>query len=92
MIKIVTVCGNGIGSSLMLKMKIEDLAKEEGIEVDVKSSDSNSAVGEEADLFVTVKEFGDIFKKNQRVAFVRSYTNKKKIREDILDILNEMNK
>ena len=30
--KILTVCGNGIGSSLMLAMKIEELCKEEGIE------------------------------------------------------------
>ena len=27
MIKVVTVCGNGIGSSLMLKLKIEELAR-----------------------------------------------------------------
>lgn len=92
MIKIITVCGNGIGSSLMLKMKIEEIARENNIDVDVKSSDSNGAVGENADLFVTVKEFADIFKNDQKVAFVRSYTNKKKIKEDVLDVLNEMDK
>jgi len=30
MIKIVTVCGNGIGSSLLLRMKVEAIAKEYG--------------------------------------------------------------
>nr|WP_242850174.1 hypothetical protein [Clostridium polynesiense] len=29
--KILTVCGNGIGSSLMLAMKIEEICKENGI-------------------------------------------------------------
>lgn len=36
--KILTVCGNGIGSSLMLAMKIEELCKEEGIDAQVEST------------------------------------------------------
>ena len=44
MLKILTVCGNGIGSSLMLAMKIEELCKEEGInDIAVESADFNSA-------------------------------------------------
>ena len=54
--KILTVCGNGIGSSLMLAMKIEELCKEEGIDAQVESSDFNSAQGKNVDLIVTVKE------------------------------------
>ena len=50
--KIVTVCGNGVGSSLMLAMKIEELCKEEGIQADVESCDFNSAQGKAADLIV----------------------------------------
>lgn len=45
MIKILTVCGNGIGSSLMCAMKIEEICKEEGIEADISSSDFNSVAG-----------------------------------------------
>ena len=30
MLNIITVCGNGIGSSLMLKMKIEEICEENG--------------------------------------------------------------
>lgn len=89
--KIYTVCGNGIGSSLLLKMKVEAIAMENGIDVDVESIDSNAAVGKDADLFITVKEFENIFKEHQKVAIIRSYTNKKKIEEDILPILKEMN-
>ncbi len=92
MIKIVTVCGNGIGSSLMLKMKIEKLAAANNIPVDVESSDSNAAVGKDADLFVTVKEFQHIFKPNQKYAITRSYVNNKQIEEDVLPTLVELNK
>lgn len=37
MIKIVTVCGNGIGSSLLLRMKVEAIASSLGIDVDAES-------------------------------------------------------
>lgn len=89
MINIVTVCGNGIGSSLLLKMKVETICKEMGIEANVESCDSNAAVGKGADLFVTVKEFKSIFSDDQKVAIVKSYTNKKKIEEDLVPVLEQ---
>ncbi|HLQ75584.1 MAG TPA: PTS sugar transporter subunit IIB [Alloiococcus sp.] len=90
MLKVVTVCGNGIGSSLLLKMKIEEIAREEGIELEAESVDSGNAQGINADLIVTVKELASNFPESQRVAIIRSYTNKKKIKEDVLPTLQEM--
>lgn len=87
--KIITVCGNGIGSSLMLAMKIEEMCKEEGLQADVESSDFNSAQGKSADLIVTVKELAQQFE-HKNLAVVRSYVNKKKIREDVLDKIKEI--
>ena len=87
--KILTVCGNGIGSSLMIAMKIEEICKENGIAASVESTDFNSAPGKEADLIVTVKELAEQFE-NRRVAVIRSYVNKKKITEDVLDIIKEI--
>lgn len=81
MIKIVTVCGNGIGSSLLLRMKVEAIASSLGIDVDAESCDSNAAVGKGADLFVTVKEFKDIFPEDTKVCIVKSYTNRKKLKK-----------
>ena len=64
MISVLTVCGNGIGSSLMLKMKIEEICAENGIDAQVESIDFNAAL-------------------------VRSYINKKKITEDVLEALKQ---
>ncbi|WP_163469192.1 PTS sugar transporter subunit IIB [Fusobacterium sp. IOR10] len=89
MIKIVTVCGNGIGSSLMCAMKIEEICKEEGIEADVTSSDFNSVAGKQVDLIVTIKQLAEQLK-NYNVAEIRSYTNKRKIKEDVLDKIKEL--
>lgn len=57
MISVLTVCGNGIGSSLMLKMKIEEICAENGIDAQVESIDFNAAQGRKADLIVTVKSW-----------------------------------
>ncbi|MGL5428665.1 MAG: PTS sugar transporter subunit IIB [Cetobacterium sp.] len=83
MVKILTVCGNGIGSSLMCAIKIEEICQEEGILASVSSCDFNSVSGKDVDLIVTIKELADQIT-NLRVAPIRSYTNKKKIKEDVL--------
>lgn len=88
MLNILTVCGNGIGSSLMLKMKIEELCEENGIEAHVESLDFNAAQGAHADLIITVKELACQFE-GKKVAVVRSYINKKKIKEDVLELLKK---
>ena len=87
--KILTVCGNGIGSSLMLAMKIEEICKEEGIPADVESCDFISAQGKPADLIVTVKELAQQFE-GRKIAVIRSYVNKKKIREDVLETIQSL--
>ena len=80
MISILTVCGNGIGSSLMLKMKIEEICAENNIDATVESIDFNAAQGMNPDLIVTVKELAEQFT-GKKIAIVRSYINKKKIKE-----------
>ena len=86
MLRILTVCGNGIGSSLMLAMKIEEICKEEGMnDISVESADFNSALSKDTDIIVTEKEIASQFPDNKNVIVTRSYTNKKKIKEDVLE-------
>ena len=73
----------------MCAMKIEEICKEEGIQAEVASSDFNSVAGKGADLIVTVKQLADQLR-DYNVAEIRSYTNKKKIKEDVLDRIKEL--
>ncbi|QWT17992.1 PTS sugar transporter subunit IIB [Collinsella sp. zg1085] len=82
---IITVCGNGIGSSLMLAGKIQELCDAEGIQATVESMDLNAASSAKPDLFITVKELASQLSGN--VVIVRSYVNGKKIREDALEAI-----
>ena len=67
------------------RWQVEELCEEEGIKADVESMDLNGASSANPDLFITVKELAPELHGN--VVIVRSYVNKKKIREDALEAI-----
>lgn len=54
--KIMAVCGSGLGSSFMVEMNIKKVLKKLNIQADVTHADLASATPEEADLFVMTKD------------------------------------
>ncbi|GIP63164.1 PTS lactose transporter subunit IIB [Virgibacillus pantothenticus] len=50
--EIITVCGMGFGTSLMLKMMVDDILEKEGIKAEVSALDAGSAKGRNADLIM----------------------------------------
>lgn len=51
--KILTVCGMGSGSSLILKMNVDSLLSDMGVDADVEVCDLGSAKGTDADLIIS---------------------------------------
>ena len=47
---ILCVCGNGIGTSVLLKVNVESVAADLGVDVNVTTSDAGSAKGTAAEL------------------------------------------
>lgn len=92
MLNILTVCGNGIGSSLMAKEIVVKICREENIEANVNSADVNSANSPQVDLAISVPEILSHLTNVQHKVAIRSYVNEKKIREDILEILHQLKK
>ena len=54
--KIMAICGSGLGSSFMVEMNIKKVLKKLNIQADVEHSDLSSAPPEAADLFVMAKD------------------------------------
>lgn len=54
--KILAVCGFGVGSSMILKMSIEKVLKEMGIDAEVNNTDINDARGTDCDVIFTSQE------------------------------------
>ncbi|CAH0346485.1 PTS sugar transporter subunit IIB [Bacillus sp. CECT 9360] len=58
--KILAVCGSGLGSSFMLEMNVQDILNELGVKgVEVSHSDLSSATPDMADLFIAAKDIAD---------------------------------
>ncbi|MDN6664741.1 MAG: PTS sugar transporter subunit IIB [Tetragenococcus koreensis] len=54
--KILAVCGFGVGSSMVLKMTLDKVAKELGIKVTVENTDLSTAKATPADAYFTSSE------------------------------------
>jgi len=86
--KIVTVCGMGFGTSLMVKMTIDDILNEIGYKAEVEASDIGSIMGKEVDLIVTSSDMeSQISGVKADVIYLKFMTNKQEIREKLLEYL-----
>ncbi|MCK8817121.1 PTS sugar transporter subunit IIB [Natroniella sulfidigena] len=87
--KILAVCGMGLGSSLMLKMGVEKVLKAEGIEGTVEVSDVSSAKGEKADVIVAAPEIAEQLEGHSaRVITIKNMADKNEIKEKIMDYMS----
>lgn len=55
--KILAICGTGLGSSFMLEMNVQQILSELGLSgIEVDHSDLSSATPDSADLFIAAKD------------------------------------
>ncbi|MBP6121861.1 MULTISPECIES: PTS sugar transporter subunit IIB [Providencia] len=57
--KITVVCGNGLGTSLMMEMSIKTILKDLQVNADVDHVDLGSAKGTVSDIFVGTKDIAE---------------------------------
>lgn len=86
--KILAVCGMGFGSSMVLRMTIEAVLKEEGITASVTTSDISSAKTESADVIVTSSEFKELLvDTNIPLVTVKNYVDRNEMKEKLLPVI-----
>lgn len=91
--KIVTVCGCGLGSSLIAKMAIDDIVSKAGYSASIETADGGSAKGLKCDFFVTTKEFAARLEGvGIPVVVVTNFVNKEEMKEKLLAIMAELSK
>lgn len=81
---ILCVCGLGQGSSLILRMTVEEVLRDLGIKANVDNTDLSSVSYMHADYIVTNKVFGDQIHNNVPKIIVENYFDKEEIRKAIL--------
>lgn len=86
--KIVTVCGMGFGTSMILKLSIDKILKEEGIEATVNPVDLGSFKTMEADIIVGPLDMEkNVTGTAAGVVLIRNLIDVNEIREKLLPVV-----
>lgn len=92
MIKVIAACGSGTGSSLIMKMRVQEALKSLGIEADVRHSNVGEAKASAAQYHIIVcsDTFKDMFagaaEKGVVVVGLKNILDKKEITEKLKPI------
>lgn len=90
--KIMAVCGTGLGSSFMLEMNIDSILKELNItDVVVEHSDLGGATAGSADIFIAGRDIAMGMQHLDNVVELNSLVDKNELREKIVAILKSKN-
>lgn len=93
MIKIMCVCGVGVGSSFACKMSVEDVLRKMGVKAKLDHCDISSAAAANADLYIAGKNFESQFAKfsiSVPQVFLDRMVDKKEIEEKLTPVLTVM--
>lgn len=92
MLKIFTVCPQGLGSSMIAKIHVRALLDKLGIESEVETAGIASIVGETYDFIVTVEELKDSFVNvdPDKIIFITNFFKKDDIEEKLTKKIEEL--
>jgi len=89
--KIVAVCGLGMGSSMMLKMSIEDALNEANIKADLESADLGSAKSMNADIYVLSADLSkNVEEFSGEVIIIKNLSDSEEVKDKLLKALEKM--
>lgn len=88
--RIATLCGMGFGTSMMLKLFIDDILKAENIKAETLPWDLGSFKGQNADIIVAASDMAMHLKNvDTIVVLIRNLVDKQEIKEKILAAIQE---
>ncbi|NBJ68218.1 MULTISPECIES: PTS sugar transporter subunit IIB [Clostridia] len=82
--KVLTVCGLGQGTSLILKMNVEQALGDMGIRADVEHTDVSTASSMNADYIITSNELAESLQGHKaKIVIVNNYFDMDEINEAV---------
>ncbi len=91
--KITVVCGNGLGTSLMMEMSIKSIVKDLGVNAEVDHVDLGSAKGTQSDIFVGTSDIAEQLVAQQvggKIVSLKNMVDKVAMKERIAAALTEL--
>lgn len=88
-LKIIAVCGFGVGSSMLLRMKVEEVLKKHDIAAKVETSDVGSAPSAPCDVIFTSYELGEKMQNQTEtpIVMVKNFMDTDEIEEAGLEVV-----
>lgn len=91
--RIATLCGMGFGTSMMLKLFIDDILKAEGVKAEVVPWDLGTFKGQQADLIVAPKDMESHLRSaSATVVLINNLVDKAEIKTKVLAAINALPK
>ncbi len=89
--RIATLCGMGFGTSMMLKLFIEDILKAEGLKAEIVPVDLGSFKGAQADIIVAPTDMENHLKDAKgRVVLIRNLVDKNEVKVKVLEAVRDL--
>lgn len=81
MIKVFTVCPQGLGSSMIAKINVQKVLDSLGIDSDIECSGVASIIGQKYDLIVTIEEMRNSLEwaDQNRIVYISNFLRKMKL-------------
>lgn len=91
MLNIVTVCGAGVGSSMMMRLYSQQALNEKGIDAVVDATDIGSVNADFYDIVITTSDFADLLRSsNARIIRIDNMMDKAYLKEQLLKVIEEL--
>lgn len=91
--KIVAICGLGVGSSVIGKMNIESIVSDNNLDdVDVDTVDLGSVTSKPADIYITTRELVENLPEDvkNKTIVITNFVDKNGIADKLLPKINEL--
>ncbi|ATA19564.1 PTS system IIB component (L-Asc family) [Gibbsiella quercinecans] len=96
MLKVLCVCGCGLGSSFAIEMSAKSVLQKLGIDAEINHTTVSEATSFKYDIILTQKMFADILNSDaseeqmKKVIVLNKLTDKREIEEKILAYINSI--
>ncbi|MBM4467756.1 MAG: PTS sugar transporter subunit IIB [Chloroflexi bacterium] len=88
--RIATLCGMGFGTSMMLKLFIEEILKDIGMKAEVVPWDLGTFKGQQADVVVAPTDMDMHLRgTSANVVLIKNLVDKKELRDKLVPVLEE---
>lgn len=91
MIKVLAVCGMGLGTSVILKSRLKEALDEQGVDYDLDITDAGAASGGNADVIFTSDELADRIKAgSSKIVVIDNFTDREEIKKKVAETVAEL--